>query len=87
MQVDILYRADRTVVDITVEDPSDNFVRLRDFVDTRNCLKLEAFSVDKIVKVSETLGKPCKYVGEPGLVLDRVLFLTRNIVSRDSLRK
>ena len=46
------YRADRTVVDITVEDPSDNFVRLRDFVDTRNCLKLDAFSVDKIVKVS-----------------------------------
>lgn len=44
------YRADRTVVDITVEDPSDNFVRLRDFVDTRNCLKLDAFSVDKIVK-------------------------------------
>jgi len=37
------YRSDRTVTDITVEDPSDNFVRLRDFVDTKNCLKLAAF--------------------------------------------
>merc|ERR1719154_821764 len=37
------YRSDRTVTDITVEDPSDNFVRLRDFVDTRNCLQLAAF--------------------------------------------
>lgn len=36
-------RSDRTVTDITVEDPSDNFVRLRDFVDTRNCLQLAAF--------------------------------------------
>ena len=26
-----------------MEDPSDNFVRLRDFVDTKNCLKLAAF--------------------------------------------
>lgn len=61
--MDILHRADRTVVDITVEDPSDNFVRLRDFVDTRNCLELEAFSVDKIVKVSESFGRLRKYVG------------------------
>ena len=84
--MDILHRADRTVVDITVEDPSDNFVRLRDFVDTRNCLELEAFSVDKIVKVSESFGRLKKYVGNPGFVLDCVLFLSRNILSRDSLR-
>ena len=38
------YRGDSTVVDITVEDPSDNFVRLRDFVDTKNCLKLPSFA-------------------------------------------
>jgi histone acetyltransferase 1 len=44
------YRVDSTVVDITVEDPSDNFVRLRDFVDTRNCLKLEAFSKENVIK-------------------------------------
>ena len=38
------YRGDDKVVDITVEDPSDNFVRLRDFVDTKNCLGLPAFA-------------------------------------------
>ena len=57
------YKRDSTVVDITVEvhllsfynlttymlqDPSDNFVRLRDFVDAKNCLKLAAFSKDQV---------------------------------------
>jgi len=38
------------VVDITVEDPSDDFIRLRDFVDVQNSLKLlECFStLDKV---------------------------------------
>lgn len=44
------YRGDNSVVDITVEDPSDNFVRLRDFVDTKNCLKLPAFSKEKVLQ-------------------------------------
>merc|ERR1712013_377063 len=44
------YKGDTTVVDITVEDPSDNFVRLRDFVDAKNCLKLAAFSKDQVVQ-------------------------------------
>jgi len=43
------YKGDSTVVDITVEDPSDNFVRLRDFVDTRNCLTLAAYSKEKVL--------------------------------------
>jgi len=38
------YWKDDKVVDITVEDPSDNFVRLRDAVDTRNCMKLPAYN-------------------------------------------
>ena len=57
------YKGDATVVDVTVEvkkllsltnlkymlqDPSDNFVRLRDFVDAKNCLKLAAFSKDQV---------------------------------------
>ena len=57
------YKGDATVVDITVEvfpfcscltlspllqDPSDNFVRLRDFVDAKNCLKLAAFSKEQV---------------------------------------
>ena len=31
-----------------VEDPSDDFIRLRDFVDCRNCLKLPAFEASKL---------------------------------------
>lgn len=44
------YINDAKVIDITVEDPSDNFVRLRDFVDTKNCLKLPAFSKSEVLK-------------------------------------
>jgi len=44
------YRGDSTVIDITVEDPSDNFVRLRDFVDTKNCLKLPSFAKAEVMK-------------------------------------
>jgi len=38
------YRTMRNVVEITVEDPSDNFEVLRDFVDARDCMKLTSFS-------------------------------------------
>ncbi|RUS88450.1 hypothetical protein EGW08_003787 [Elysia chlorotica] len=34
------------VLDITVEDPSENFQRVRDFVDCSNCGKLESFQAD-----------------------------------------
>merc|ERR1712110_872418 len=44
------YTGDDKVIDITVEDPSDNFVRLRDFVDTKNCLKLPAYSKSEVLK-------------------------------------
>lgn len=44
------YLKDDKVIDITVEDPSDNFVRLRDYVDTKNCLKLPSFSKEKVFK-------------------------------------
>ncbi|XP_023348942.1 histone acetyltransferase type B catalytic subunit [Eurytemora carolleeae] len=43
------YLNDSSVVDITVEDPSDNFIRLRDFVDTQNCLKNPAFSKENVM--------------------------------------
>jgi len=43
------YLGDGSVVDITVEDPSDNFVRLRDFVDTQNCLKIASYSKEKVL--------------------------------------
>ncbi|KAH9368815.1 hypothetical protein HPB48_004314 [Haemaphysalis longicornis] len=38
------------VLDITVEDPSEVFTRLRDFVDCRNCLKLASFSKEHLHK-------------------------------------
>merc|ERR1719495_1071491 len=44
------YQKDSSVVDITVEDPSDNFVRLRDYVDTLNCLALPAYSEAKVLE-------------------------------------
>ncbi|KAJ1349517.1 hypothetical protein KIN20_005099 [Parelaphostrongylus tenuis] len=36
------------VLDITAEDPSDNFIYLRDYVDCLNCSKLPQFSPDKL---------------------------------------
>ncbi|MFH4973992.1 hypothetical protein AB6A40_000701 [Gnathostoma spinigerum] len=36
------------VKDITVEDPADEFIHLRDFLDCRNCSKLIEFSPDKL---------------------------------------
>lgn len=38
------------ILDITVEDPSENFQRLRDFVDARNCMKLKSFQPEKLRK-------------------------------------
>ncbi|KAG1688814.1 Histone acetyltransferase type B catalytic subunit [Nymphon striatum] len=43
------YIGNPDIIDITVEDPSDNFIRLRDYVDVKNCLKLKAFSKEKLL--------------------------------------
>ncbi|XP_037068304.1 histone acetyltransferase type B catalytic subunit-like [Pollicipes pollicipes] len=51
--LDIVYRHyknNEKVVDITVEDPSENFTRLRDFVDCRNCAKLSCFQPLKLAQ-------------------------------------
>ncbi|CAG0900993.1 unnamed protein product [Cyprideis torosa] len=40
------------VIDIAVEDPSDDFISLRDFVDCCNCLKLPIFQVKVTSKVA-----------------------------------
>ncbi|KAK4323856.1 hypothetical protein Pmani_005495 [Petrolisthes manimaculis] len=42
------YQDDPKVLDITVEDPSDNFARLRDYVDSKNCMKLDSFHSEKL---------------------------------------
>lgn len=44
------YQSQKNVVDITVEDPSEDFQRLRNFVDARLCLELKCFSRDIIKK-------------------------------------
>ena len=36
------------VVDVAVEDPADNFTRLRDFVDARNCSRLPQLADDSL---------------------------------------
>ncbi|XP_069120366.1 histone acetyltransferase type B catalytic subunit-like isoform X2 [Argopecten irradians] len=36
------------VMDITVEDPSENFQRLRDFIDARNCMRLTSYETSKL---------------------------------------
>lgn len=38
------------VTDITVEDPSDNFSQLLNFVDCLRCLKLDSFSKENVLK-------------------------------------
>jgi len=51
--LNVVYRSfvgDRNILDITVEDPSEEFVRLRDYVDAANCIKLVTFSNDKLLK-------------------------------------
>lgn len=42
------YIPQSSVLDITVEDPSDEFQHLRDFVDTCRCKSLKAFSSEKL---------------------------------------
>lgn len=44
------YRCQKNVIDITVEDPAEDFQRMRNFVDARLCLKLPLFKADKIKK-------------------------------------
>lgn len=38
------------VIDITVEDPSEDFQRLRDYVDCCRCSKLASFSKENLLK-------------------------------------
>ena len=36
------------LISFAVEDPSESFQRVRDFVDAKNCLNLSSFQSDKI---------------------------------------
>lgn len=38
------------VIDITVEDPAEDFQRIRDYVDAKNCETLPAFQPAKLLQ-------------------------------------
>ncbi|XP_037820269.1 histone acetyltransferase type B catalytic subunit [Lucilia sericata] len=44
------YQNQKNVIDITVEDPSDDFQRMRNFVDSRLCKKLKNFQKEELKK-------------------------------------
>lgn len=44
------YAKQAPTLDITTEDPDEEFIAMRDFLDCRNCLKLETFSRDNLKK-------------------------------------
>jgi len=44
------YMAKTEAVDISVEDPSEDFVRCRDYVDCKNCIKLDEFSKEHLLQ-------------------------------------
>lgn len=49
------------MLDITVEDPSENFQRVRDFVDVKNCQGLSSFQPSKLLKgFSEEMQKEAR---------------------------
>ena len=43
-------KVNEKIKDITVEDPADEFIHLRDYVDCLNCSKLQEFSPDNLIK-------------------------------------
>ena len=44
------YAGDSNIIDITVEDPSEEFTRLRDYVDCKNCAHLMSFQTTELKK-------------------------------------
>lgn len=44
------YKTLPATLDITAEDPDEDFISMRDLLDCRNCLKLESFSTENLKK-------------------------------------
>lgn len=42
------FRGDENIIEITVEDPSDDFQSVRNYIDAKICRKLPPFSVEKL---------------------------------------
>ena len=55
------YYTDNSIIDITVEDPSEEFSHLRDYVDCLNCSRLFTFQVNELKKGwTEEMAKEAK---------------------------
>ena len=61
--------SDPQVLDVTVEDPSDEFTALRDFVDCKNALRLDCFQPPK---VHEEFGTEMEVMCQQKLKLNKV---------------
>lgn len=44
------YISNGNAIDVTVEDPSDDFIRCRDFIDCKKCMDLDEYSKDNLLK-------------------------------------
>lgn len=42
------YKPNKATLDITVEDPDEEFIVMRDFLDCKNCLKLDSYKPDRL---------------------------------------
>lgn len=59
------FKGNDKITEITVEDPSDDFQSVRNYIDARICMKLPAFSVDLLKKgFSKEMAKEAKEVGK-----------------------
>lgn len=59
------FKGDEKVLEITVEDPSDDFQSVRNYIDARICQKLPAFNVENLSKgFSKLMVKEAREVGK-----------------------
>jgi len=62
-----IFKTDKTVVDTSYEDPSDELQRIRSYLDVQLCQDLNAFSVENLrkgfneemIKEAKAKGKVC----------------------------
>lgn len=55
------YRKNKSTLDITVEDPDEEFIVMRDFLDCRNCIKLDSFQPEKLKQGwNKSMAKECQ---------------------------
>lgn len=80
--------ANPKIKDITVEDPSENFTRIRNYVDAKLCMKLESFAPEKLkLGFSEAMAKEaeerCKITKKQSRIVYEILRLRCTNVNID----